>query len=130
MVFLKVLLLVEIPLGFLWRYILKPLFVNWWRNIVKKHLKRAVRNENIRLKVALPSEDLPYLTLLWVINNGSEKHITVKRVFGCVYTRDKRILVFDAPEPVEKRLGVNLQQNLTIRKTDRHLRLKSIFIHL
>lgn len=103
---------------------MKPLFFSWWRAIVINHLKSTVSNENIELKSELPSDTLPYLTLSWIINNRGGSKITVYRVYGCAYMGNKRILVFDVHEPVNKVLGVNLQQYLTIRETGTNLEIE------
>ena len=91
--------------------------IKWYQNIGINHLKKSIRPEYIRLVAESPSQDLPYLHLMWTINNGSETEIEVKRMYGSIYIGNKCVASFDAHKPVEKQSAAgSRQQYLTIQK--------------
>lgn len=105
-------------LGFLpeaiWRFIMKPLFYNWWQKIWRQHFERAVRNEDITIWAMSPSP----LRLSWTINNGSEARIDIERVCGSVFMSDWRIVDFDVHSPnIHKVEAANRHESLTVQAT-------------
>jgi hypothetical protein len=101
-------------IGLPWRFVMKPL-LKWWQKMGTDNLKRSVRIENIKIKAVKPNDNLPFLNLLFSINNGSETNIIIKRVYGSIYIGDWRIANYDVHEPIKKTLGNNRQQHLVIQ---------------
>lgn len=100
----------------LWRIVMSHL-VSWWARSLERHLVKSVRNEDIVLHATIPQQGLPFLTLSWIVNNGSEMKTEIKRIYADLYAGDRRIISFDVSNPIEKNVAFgNRQQYLTVRK--------------
>lgn len=93
------------------------LFVNWWSNRWKEHIKQTVYQDDFRVKVSR-GEPLPYLVLIWRVTNNSMTDVRIVRVRGDLFARsDWRIAQFDTYELSEKwALGESFPPQITVNR--------------
>jgi hypothetical protein len=108
--------ILDILLNIIGGLIMKPL-TRLWHSIWAGHLQKSVRNEECSLQAVTPSEGLPYISLKWRLNNGSETDVEIKRLYGALYISDRRLACFDVHNPIETQFIGNKQQYIRIQRT-------------
>ncbi len=108
--------ILDILMNIIGRLIMKPLG-RLWQSIWSDHLQKSVRNEECRLQAVTPSEGLPYISLEWHLNNGSETDVEIKRLYGALYIGDRRLTCFDVHNPIETQFTGNRQQYVKVQRT-------------